>query len=174
MKGNCAYALELLGRDEAALRLYGDVLAAATDGNVMSRVYALSGQANVRLQQGDRASARDALDLARAAMKAADFPPGHAIRLRYVQAQARYDLATNEPQRAREALGGVIRTLLERGTRNSALAAAYGCGRPTRGSERPREFSRCNAAHSVARRCGGGRPPLPPVSPPALARSTGN
>ena len=160
LKGNCAYALELLGRDDAALSLYADVLAAATDGNVMSRVYALSGQANVRLQQGDSASARDALELARTAMKAADFPAGHAIRLRYVQSQARYDLATGEPQRARDALDGVIRILLDRGTRNSALAAAYRLRAAANAAlNAPADaLADATAAHAVAQSLQGGRP----------------
>ena len=159
LKGNCAYALELLGRDDAALRLYGDVLAAAIDGNVMSRVYALSGQANVRLHQGDTAGALEALNLARAAMKAADFPAGHAIRLRYVQAQARYDLATGEPQRAREALDGVIRGLLDRGTRNSALAAAYRLrAQANETLNAPAEaLADATAAHALAQSLQGGR-----------------
>ena len=121
---NRAFGLEQLGRYAEALTAYEDAhTGAQASGFPAGMVYALVGQASVRIAIGDLAGA--AKSLSRAASMASELPEAHAVRIRHAMVQAQLQVARGESSTAMEAFSRVIALMTSNQLVHPALANAY-------------------------------------------------
>jgi len=123
--GNYAFGLDVLARDDDALRAYERTYTAAqTTGFLAAQAYALVGKANVHVRTGDYAQAQRELNEAGDLMRG-KIPDAHPSQIRLSVTQGRIEAAQGRLDGAVKIFTHVIDVLEERGAAGPALVSGY-------------------------------------------------
>jgi len=158
--GNYAFGLEVLARNQEALKAYDQTYASAqATGFLAAQAYALIGKASVYLRLNDCAQAERNLQQA-ADLMGTKVSEAHAAQIRLNMTQARVDMAQGRIDAARSTFNRVIELLEARGASTPALASAYRLRAEIDAQKGNRDTARADAekALQLAEGLQGGKP----------------